>query len=312
MSLVPPPRCSETTRESLDGCDARQAAVHHRVGIAACGQERTNHEAARLHLIVDQRRRRAGHHLFLRDVLLGMRLDARAEFFDLRAGERPAENRVLAERRVRGLDHHLGKIFEHVLAIPWAGRTTTWAPSGSFKSSPSRCRQSPGRNGRKSRRLENAGAERVGDRDVALADRLQQTRHAEIGAGKELQRIAVIVVHAAQDHVHALQAADRLQIDLRVADGEIVALHQRIAEISRQEGMLEVGFVVRAGRQQDDARIVGDSQEPAKAAYRAALRKTARAAARCIARNMRPARRARERCDFPGNSPRRKAPACGR
>ena len=52
-----------------------------------------------------------------------------------------------------------------------------------------------------------------------------------------------------------LQAVQGLQIEMLAAHGEVAALHQREAQVARQVGMLEIGFVVGPGREQHDARI---------------------------------------------------------
>ena len=106
------------------------------------------------------------------------------------------------------------------------------------------------------RGLRDAGAQRVRDRDLPVARRLQQPGHAQQRLGPQLQRIAVVVVEAAQDHVHRVQPAQRLEEHAPVAHGQIAALDQRVAEVLRQERLLEVGRVVRAGGQQHDARVL--------------------------------------------------------
>ena len=69
--------------------------------------------------------------------------------------------------------------------------------------------------------------------------------HAEQRIAAQLQRIAEVVVEAAQDHVHRLQAGERLQVDAAVAHGQVGAVDQREAPVPREERVLEVGLVVR-------------------------------------------------------------------
>ena len=57
-------------------------------------------------------------------------------------------------------------------------------------------------------------------------------------------------------HVDRLQAAERLQEHAAVAHRQVAALDQREAEVAREVGVLEVGLVVRPGREQHDARVV--------------------------------------------------------
>ena len=104
-------------------------------------------------------------------------------------------------------------------------------------------------------RLDQAGAGHVGDGDRALADRLEQARHAELRGGVQLQRIAPVGVDAAPEHVGALQAGDGAHIELAVTGHEVVALDQQQAEITGEIGLLGIGLAERAGRQQADARI---------------------------------------------------------
>ena len=59
------------------------------------------------------------------------------------------------------------------------------------------------------RRFEQAAAQRVGDRDVARPDGLDQAGHAEERVAAEFQRVAVVVVDPAEDDVDPLQAAEQ-------------------------------------------------------------------------------------------------------
>jgi hypothetical protein len=61
------------------------------------------------------------------------------------------------------------------------------------------------------RTLQQARAQRVGHRDVARPQRLQQSRHAEDGIVAQFQRVAKIVVHAAENDMDLLQAAQVLR-----------------------------------------------------------------------------------------------------
>jgi hypothetical protein len=58
-----------------------------------------------------------------------------------------------------------------------------------------------------------------------------------------------VVVHAAVDHVHALGAAGGAHVDETVLDEQVLALDQFHPHLLRQEGVLEVGAVVHAGRE---------------------------------------------------------------
>ncbi len=104
-------------------------------------------------------------------------------------------------------------------------------------------------------RLDEAGAGHVGDRDRALADRLQQAGRAELRGGVQLQRIAPVGVDPPPQHVGALQAGDGAHIELAVIGEEVLALDQQQPEITSEIDLLGAGLAERAGRQQADARI---------------------------------------------------------
>ena len=94
------------------------------------------------------------------------------------------------------------------------------------------------------RRFEHAAPERVGDDDVAFADRREQSGHAERGVDAQLHRVAKIIVEPAQDGVHPLQARRASSRYTRlVAHGEIVSFDQGKPELTREIGVLEIGLV---------------------------------------------------------------------
>ena len=99
----------------------------------------------------------------------------------------------------------------------------------------------------------DAGADAVGQRDVAGAVGVDQARHAEHAVGPEGQRVEEIVVDAAIDHVHPLQAARGAHVDAVLIDDQVAALDQLDAHALGEEGVLEVGRVVDAGAQQHHA-----------------------------------------------------------
>ena len=105
-------------------------------------------------------------------------------------------------------------------------------------------------------RLQHARARHVGDDDAVLAQHVDQAGHAELRGGIELERIEEIGIDPAQQHVEPLQAGDGADVNAVAADGEIVALDQKKAEIARERGVLEIGFAEDARRQQPDPRLV--------------------------------------------------------
>ena len=145
-------------------------------------------------------------------------------------------------------------MLEHVLQIARAGRTTTSAPTAAASSSPSRCRQSAGRNGRIAGVSITPVPSALATATLPARDRFHQPGDAEQRVAAQLERIAEVVVEPAEDDVDRLQAVERLEEHAAVAHGQVAALDEREAEIAREVGVLEVGLVVRAGRQQDDLR----------------------------------------------------------
>jgi hypothetical protein len=86
----------------------------------------------------------------------------------------------------------------------------------------------------------------------------EQAGNTEGRVGAQFERIAEVVVQAAQDGVHPLQARHRLQVD-GVAHRQILTLDQRKAQVAGQVGVLEIGFVVRPrGEQHGQRRLAVD------------------------------------------------------
>ena len=108
----------------------------------------------------------------------------------------------------------------------------------------------------------DAGADRVRDRDVALAAGPHQAGHAEQRVGPELERVDEVLVDAAIDRVDPLQPVGRLQVAGGVADDEIGGLDELDPHLPGEEGVLEVGAVGRPRRPDDDDRAA----DPAGAA----------------------------------------------
>ena len=105
-------------------------------------------------------------------------------------------------------------------------------------------------------RLDEAGAERIGDGEAAVAHCLDEARHAEPGAHVEFERIGEIAVEAAQQHVDAFEARNGADEDAVLAHAQVLALDQKEAEIAGQIRVLEIGLVHRPGREQGDAALV--------------------------------------------------------
>ena len=107
--------------------------------------------------------------------------------------------------------------------------------------------------------------------------------------GQEYQRIEKVVVDAAIDHVHALQPFGGAHVDDIVLDHQIAALDQLDAHLVGEEGMLVIGAVVDARRQQRDHWSPGAIGRRHRRSVRAAPRDSAT-----------PARRDKGRPNFKG------------
>ena len=134
-------------------------------------------------------------------------------------------------------------MLQHVLERRAARRTTRSPPTAASARSPSSRSASARQESEPRRRFEHAGAERVGQHHAPGAHRAEQTRHAERRVAAQLQRIAVIIIQAAQDGVHALQPARVFRYTVSSRTVRSVPSDQRQAELAREIGVLEIGLV---------------------------------------------------------------------
>ena len=181
---------------------------------------------------------------------------------------------LVGERGARGLAHpaavarrggiagaegrlhdEVGEVIEHVLA-----RRVLAAPPGGGVGqleflaedvAAERLEEAEQRRG-----LERAGAGQIGEGDAAVVRGVDEPGHAEERTRVELEWVAKFGIEAAQHDVHLLQAADGAEEDLAVARRQVLALDERVAEVVGKVGLLEIGFVGRAGREQHDARVL--------------------------------------------------------
>ncbi len=135
-----------------------------------------------------------------------------------------------------------------------------------------------------------AGAEGVGHGDVAGAIGIEEPGAAQRGVGAEDQRIAEVVVDAAIDDVDALEAVGGAHVDDVVVRDQVAAFDEIDAHLAGEVGVLEVGGVEDAGREQHDIRLgpafrreraQRGQQQLADSARWAARRSSGRAAGRC-------------------------------
>ena len=183
-------------------------------------------------------------HPFLSDEQLRPELNLRAQIsIGFRAGL--GDPFGLAGLRAKGrLDDQFVKMFQDMaqsfrLAAPPGGE------GGQFEFLAQDVPAQPRQEGQESRALQQAAAQRVGRGDVARAQHFEQARHAQHRVVAQFQRVAPVVVHAPQNHVHRFQPGEGLEQQAVIAHRQVLAFHQRITQIARQPDLLEIGFVER-------------------------------------------------------------------
>ena len=85
---------------------------------------------------------------------------------------------------------------------------------------------------------------------------MHQTGDTGKATARQMQRVHEMAGLLADHQIDPLQAIQGLQIELVVADGEIAAFDDRVAEIAGQVGMAEVGRAVRSRAQDDDPPVI--------------------------------------------------------
>ena len=128
---------------------------------------------------------------------------------------------------------------------------------GSCSSSERKWRHKAGQKTGPDRCFDQSAAQRVGHRHGCRCGHgLHQPGNAQQRIAAQFQGVAIGVVHAAQNDVDRQQAAQGFQINVIIAHGQVVAGHQRVAQVAGQVGVFEIGGAVRAGAQQHDPRIL--------------------------------------------------------
>ena len=89
-----------------------------------------------------------------------------------------------------------------------------------------------------------------------LPQRLDHAGRADAAVVAQLQRIDEAGIHAPPQHADRLEAGDGAHHHLAVLDDEVLALEQHEAEVAGDVGVLEIGLVVLARRQDADAAVV--------------------------------------------------------
>ena len=101
----------------------------------------------------------------------------------------------------------------------------------------------------------DAGADRIGERDVAGPIRIHQPRNAKRRIRPEGQRVEEVVVEPTVEHIDALRAFGGAHQNYVVADQQIAALDQFNAKLVGEERVLIVGAVVGTGSHERYGRI---------------------------------------------------------
>src|SRR4029453_8340034 len=77
----------------------------------------------------------------------------------------------------------------------------------------------------------DAGADRVRDGDVSGADRVEESRHAQLGVVPARQRMDEVGVHTAVYHIGAGRTGGRSHVDNVVVDEEVAPIDQLDAHL---------------------------------------------------------------------------------
>ena len=152
---------------------------------------------------------------------------------------------------VSGFDHAALNARQHVLqrcrfTTPPAG------DGGQLQRLPQQITRQSGHEAQQRIRFEKSRAGCVGHQHMAAAHGLQQAGHAQGGVGTQLQRVQPVVIDAFQEPVHWLQPLQGLEVQLFIANCQVIALHQTQTQIACQISVLEIGFVVGARCEQRD------------------------------------------------------------
>jgi hypothetical protein len=162
-------------------------------------------------------------------------------------------SRQLTEKRRR--DHHVVEPADDLLARLRLAQPPS-RDIGQCEIAAEHGRRQRGQKAQERARLDHAGTERIGDHDGAVTHRLHQSGHAEARTRIELEWIGEVGVEASHEHLGPLEAGHRANEDAVVAHGQVFALDQQEAEITREIGVLEIGLVHRPRREHADAGIV--------------------------------------------------------
>ena len=181
----------------------------------------------------------------------GSAIDAAGEVFALLGGGLGADEHAVAAGLADGLDDELLEVGKDVLALFGTRHEEGFDvfEDGFFREV---VLDDVGDVGVESLVVGDAGAEGVGEGDVAGAVRIEEAGDAEDGVAAEGEGVDEVVVDAAIDDVDSPQAGGRPHIDDVVVGDEVAAFDELDAHLAGEVGVLEVGGVEDAGGEKDD------------------------------------------------------------
>ena len=149
-------------------------------------------------------------------------------------------------------NHQRGKVLKHVVHL-FLLTTPPGRSRRQFEIFAQKIACHTGHKGHQPWIFEHTAAQWIDDRHILPPRRFQQSSHPQARICTQFERIAEAIIDTAQNDIDRLQPAQRFQRQAAIAHSEVVALHQRIAEIGGEIGMFKVGFVVGTGGEDDRA-----------------------------------------------------------
>ncbi len=176
----------------------------------------------------------------LGDVVPRIGLDLDGEFLLLLTGGMGAHQHAVSAGFVRGLHYQLIQVFQDIgpVAVPPAkiGRHVGQDGVGALVVA-----DHFGNVSIDNLIVRHAIARSIGQRHASRPVGRYQARDAQQRVGPECVGIQEIVVDAAVDHVHALQAFGGAHEDVAIVHHQVAALHQLHAHLLGQEAVLKIG-----------------------------------------------------------------------
>ena len=254
VSLLPPPWLLFTTRLPFRRATLCEAAGHDYYFLAVddVGAEV---DAAAFEVVFYEAGVLAELHDGLGDEVAGVGFDFFAEgsaFFFCRL---VAHEHSVAAGFVGAFDDEFVEVFEDVFAVGIAGADVGW-DVGQDRFLAEVELDHVGDEGVDGLVVGDAGADGVGEGEIADAVGVHEAGHAQDAVGAEAERIEEIIVDPAVEDVDPAQAGGGAHVDEAFIDDQIAAFDQFDAHLAGEEAVLEIGGVVDAGREDGDDGIV--------------------------------------------------------